>query len=338
MHMADALISPAVGTAFWGVSGGLLGWSTRRLRNEGRPETVPTMGVLGAFVFAAQMINFAIPGTGSSGHLGGGLLLTILLGPWAAFLTIASVLMVQALVFADGGLLALGCNIFNLGFFPAFVAHPWIYRPLAGPDPRAPRAWAAAVAAAVVGLELGALSVCVQTVASGIAELPWRTFLLWMLPIHLPIGVAEGLATAAVVALVASVRPAVVTAGSRSARGAALVGLAAAAALVGGVVSWWASELPDGLEWALARSTGTEEIARPDTAVLQRLGKAQERVALLPDYGFRGSDKAGEEGGAPSSRIGTTVSGLVGGALTLAVAGGLALAIRLAGRRPAASG
>ena len=77
------------------------------------------MGVLGAFIFAAQMINFTIPATGSSGHLGGGLILTILLGPYAAFLTIASVLMVQALFFADGGLLALGCNIFNLGFFPA---------------------------------------------------------------------------------------------------------------------------------------------------------------------------------------------------------------------------
>ncbi len=76
---------------------------------------IPLMGVLGAFIFAAQMINFTIPGTGSSGHLGGGMILAILLGPHAAFLVMASVLTVQALFFADGGLLALGCNIWNLG-------------------------------------------------------------------------------------------------------------------------------------------------------------------------------------------------------------------------------
>ena len=99
------------------------------------------MGVAGAFVFAAQMLNFAIPGTGSSGHLGGALLLAILLGPEAAFLVMASILAVQALFFADGGLLALGCNIFNLGFFPAFVAYPLVYRRIVGdgPDLRAGR-------------------------------------------------------------------------------------------------------------------------------------------------------------------------------------------------------
>ena len=76
----------------------------------------PTGGS-GAFIFAAQMINFTIPGTGSSGHMGGGMLLSILLGPYAAFLVLASVLTVQALFFADGGLLAWGCNVLNMGFF-----------------------------------------------------------------------------------------------------------------------------------------------------------------------------------------------------------------------------
>ena len=90
------------------------------------------MGMLGAFVFAAQMINFSIPGTGSSGHLGGALLLAILLGPHAAFVVVASVLTVQALFFADGGLLALGANLFNLGVLPCYLAYPLVYRPLAG--------------------------------------------------------------------------------------------------------------------------------------------------------------------------------------------------------------
>ena len=128
MHMADALISPAVGATMWAASGGLIAYCSKKVRAELDDRKVPLMGVLGAFVFAAQMINFSIPGTGSSGHLGGGLLLAILLGPHAALLTIASVLIVQALFFADGGLLALGCNVFNLGFFPCFIAYPFIYK------------------------------------------------------------------------------------------------------------------------------------------------------------------------------------------------------------------
>jgi len=132
MHMADALLSPAVGGALWVASAATLAWCARRVSAQGEDHLVPLMGVLGAFVFAAQMINFAIPATGSSGHLGGGLLLSILLGPHAAFLVIASVLTVQALFFADGGLLALGANIFNLGVFPCFVAYPLVYRALVG--------------------------------------------------------------------------------------------------------------------------------------------------------------------------------------------------------------
>jgi len=99
MHMADALLSPAVGATFWIATSALLVWSSRRIRVDFRNELIPLMGVMGAFVFAAQMINFTIPGTGSSGHLGGGLLLSILLGPHAAFIVMASVLTVQAFFF-----------------------------------------------------------------------------------------------------------------------------------------------------------------------------------------------------------------------------------------------
>ena len=90
----------------WVASAGLIGYCSKKVRTVLDDRRVPLMGVLGAFIFAAQMINFAIPGTGSSGHLGGGIMLAILLGPHAAFLVIASVLVVQALCFADGGLLA----------------------------------------------------------------------------------------------------------------------------------------------------------------------------------------------------------------------------------------
>ena len=119
MHMADALLSPTVGIGFYGASAVALGWSTRELGRSADTRLVPTMGVLGAFVFAAQMLNFAIPGTGSSGHLAGGLLLAAVLGPAAAFVCMTSVLLVQCLLFGDGGLLALGANVFNLGFYPS---------------------------------------------------------------------------------------------------------------------------------------------------------------------------------------------------------------------------
>ena len=145
MHMADALVSPAVGTTLWAAAAGLVAWSARALRKMQDEQQTALMGVLGAFIFAAQMINFSIPGTGSSGHLCGGLMAAILLGPHAAFLVIVSVLAVQALFFMDGGLLAMGANIINMGFFSAFVAYPLVFRPIAGkPKARAsglPRLW-----------------------------------------------------------------------------------------------------------------------------------------------------------------------------------------------------
>src|SRR5512140_3156258 len=163
MHMADALLSPAVGGTMWAASAGTIAYCSAKVRKELDDRKVPLMGVLGAFLFAAQMINFTIPATGSSGHLGGGLLLAILLGPHAAFLTIASVLVVQALFFADGGLLALGCNIFNLGVFPAFIAYPLIYRNITDMHPTKSRITIAAIVSSIIGLQLGATGVVLQT-------------------------------------------------------------------------------------------------------------------------------------------------------------------------------
>lgn len=335
MHMADALVSPAVGGTMWAATAGLIAWCARNVQRATRENRVPMMGVLGAFIFTAQMINFTIPGTGSSGHLGGGLALAVLLGPHAAFLTIASVLTVQALFFADGGLLALGCNIFNLGFFPAFLAYPLLYRPLAG-DGRSPaRAWAAALVAAVVGLQLGAFCVVLETRASGLTELPFGPFLLLMQPIHLAIGVVEGLATAALAAFIARARPEALYASpspvaASAGRPAVLGGLLVAAALIGGLLSWFASDHPDGLEWAVANVTGQEEIQGAESGLHGTLAGVQEKTALLPDYQF--DEKGNEAGGA--ARVGASVSGLVGGALTLLLAGAVGFALRLRGRDP----
>jgi len=258
MHMADALLSPGVGLAMWAVAGTALAVAARRVGERGDDRLVPLMGMLGAFVFAAQMINFSIPATGSSGHLGGGLLLAILLGPHAAFVVIASVLTVQALFFADGGLLALGANLFNLGLLPCFVAYPLLYRPLAGATPSPRRATIAAVVAAVFGLQLGALGVVLQTTLSGISSLPTVTFLALMLPIHAAIGIVEGLATAAIVLFLCRARPdllAAAPAANRSPR-SLLATLAVAALFTAGVLPWFASTRPDGLEWSVARAAG----------------------------------------------------------------------------------
>ena len=116
MHMADGFVSPAVGCTMWAATAAITVLCARRIKQEKEARLVPLMGVLGAFIFACQMLNFTIPGTGSSGHLGGGLILAILLGPYAGFLVMAAILAVQALFFADGGLLALGCTT------PAFEA------------------------------------------------------------------------------------------------------------------------------------------------------------------------------------------------------------------------
>ena len=335
--MADALISPAVGGTMWAASAGLIGYCSKKVKNDLDDVRIPLMGVVGAFIFAAQMINFTIPGTGSSGHLGGGMILAILLGPYAGFLTMASVLIVQALFFADGGLMALGCNIFNLGFIPCFIAYQCIFKHMAGTNMSERRLFIAATISAIVGVQLGAFSVVLQTLFSGVTELPFNTFVLLMQPIHLAIGIVEGLATSAVVIFVRKARPEIVGAVSpatpvaRASMRKVMIGVLAAAMVTGGVLSWFASSNPDGLEWSMFKTAGTDELVTPRKGVQTALADVQEKTAVLPDYGFK-SKKIEQPAGTVSSEsavdMGKTVSGLVGGALTLLLAGLLGFALK----------
>jgi cobalt/nickel transport system permease protein len=339
MHMADALLSPAVGGTMWGATAAAIAYSSNKVRKEMDDRRIPLMGVLGAFIFAAQMISFTIPVTGSSGHLGGGLILSILLGPYAAFLTIASVLVVQAFFFADGGLLALGCNIFNLGFFPAFIAYPLVYKKIVGSTPSPAGISLASMAAAIIGLQLGAFGVVAETALSGISSLPFSTFVIIMQPIHLAIGIVEGLVTASVISFVYNARPEIMQSAleSRPAGGNPLrnivLGFLAVAVLIGGVVSWFASEQPDGLEWSITKATGQKELKGSVQGVRGTLAVLQEKLSFLPDYSFKkvAEAKPGEIPGSLAksqerkpgdkksggSRLGASVSGIVGGALTL---------------------
>jgi cobalt/nickel transport system permease protein len=338
MHMADALLSPAVGGAFLAGTIGTIGYASRKLKDHLDDRMIPLMGVLGAFIFASQMVNFTIPGTGSSGHLGGGMILAILLGPHAAFLVMASVLTVQALFFADGGLLALGCNIWNLGVYPCYVAWPLIYRPLAGDGRSAGRILVASMAGAVVGLQLGAFSVVLGTLLSGKTELPFGAFLLVMQPIHLAIGIVEGFVTAGVINYVRAARPEILGGSSSEPLAAGislrnvLIGFAALAIVTGGALSWFASARPDGVEWSIGKVTGKGKLPDQEHGVPAALKRAGEKTAILPDYGFKspadGTQAKEEAPSWPNVDAGTSVSGLVGGVLVLAVAFGIGWAIR----------
>ena len=348
MHMADALISPAVGGVMWAATAGLTVYSARKLKQEMDERKIPLMGVMGALIFAAQMINFTIPGTGSSGHLGGGLLLAVLLGPHAAFLTMASILTIQALFFADGGILALGCNIFNMGFFPCFVAFPLIYKRIIASRHGKP-VLMAALAASIVALQLGALGVVTETILSGISELTFMTFLLLMLPIHLAIGIVEGFVTASLVGFVSRTRPEVLEMDLVESAGGkgisikpVLITLILIAAFTGGMLSWFSSSNPDGLEWSIARSSGDRVLQSSGGRIHALLSAVQKKIAFLPDYNFRkdepeepaiGERTKEKEDPWPSVSAGTSISGLLGGAMSLALVGLIGFGIRIFQRR-----
>ncbi len=314
MHMGDVLISPEVGGTMLAGAIGVSAYSIRKVK-EMDERKLPLMGVMAAFVFAAQMINFTIPGTGSSGHIGGGLLLAILLGPYAGFLSMAAILLIQALFFADGGFLAYGCNLINMGFFSCFIAYPFIYRILTRTAITKRRITLGSIAGSVVGLQLGAFAVVVQTLLSGKTELPFSEFLVAMQGIHLLIGIVEGVVTAAVVSFVWQVRPDIISEGTqpgvnKRSKGIIVAFLIAALAL-GGIVSLYASANPDGLEWSIGKVTDTE--LKGNTEIHSVLEKAQEKTAILPDYGFKNpNENAGESAG-------TSFSGIAGAGITLGI-------------------
>ncbi|MCR5698204.1 MAG: energy-coupling factor ABC transporter permease, partial [Treponemataceae bacterium] len=343
MHMADALVSPAVAGTMFALSAVAAGYSVKKVHDENDSKKIPLMGVMGAFVFATQMINFTIPGTGSSGHLCGGMMLSALLGPYAGFLTMIGVLLIQCLFFADGGLLALGCNIWNMSFYGCFIGSLLIWKPIMSKGAKQWKIALASILGCVVTLQLGAFSVTLETLASRITDLPFGVFVATMQPIHLAIGFVEGLITAAVLCFVYAARPefiwgipenaisadeadgAKAKKGFLSARNTIIV-LACLALVIGGGLSLVASSNPDGLEWAMEKVAGTAELEPTEQALnaAEGAGKVQEATSFLPDYTFKNVD---EDSGAAVA--GTTVSGIAGGAIVAALCICLALLARV---------
>lgn len=305
MHMADALISPATAAVMYAVSTGAAVYSVKKIREEENPKKIPLMGVMGAFVFATQMVNFSIPLTGSSGHLCGGLLLAALLGPYGGFLTMIVILAMQALLFADGGILALGCNIWNMAFYACFFGYFCFYKPIVKNGFSKTKILIASVLGSVLSLQLGAFSVTLQTLASGITELPFSAFLAAMQPIHIAIGFVEGLITAAVLIFVYEAKPDIITENvgkEKISFKKVLAILSVVVLLIGGGLSLVASAEPDGLEWSVLQVTGTEEIDA-DGYIYELAADIQGKTAILPDYSF--ADSSNEV-------IGTSFSGIVG--------------------------
>jgi len=302
------------------------------------------MGVMGAFVFAAQMINFTLPGMpGTSGHLGGGVLLAILLGPAAGMITITSILIVQCLIFQDGGLLALGCNIINMGVVPCLLGW-WLYRVLGGRGAATPawRQYLAAWAACLLGVTAGASLVPVQAGLAGRLTIPVVQFLGVMVGVHLLIGAIEGAITFAVLAYLRRVRP--VSLGlvapdgpARLSRKAVALSLVVTAGLLAGVVSWFASTYPDGLEWSYLEHTygQADSAVKPASPAIAAVDDLQSEYTPLPDYTARpdAADEVSTESAWPNVDGRASLAGLIGTAVTLVVVYVAALLLR---RRSAA--
>jgi cobalt/nickel transport system permease protein len=321
LHIPDGFLSAPVSALWWLLMVAALAVALRRAGSLSERQ-VPLMGVMAAFIFAAQMLNFPVLG-GTSGHLLGGALAALLLGPWAGMLVMVCVIALQALLFQDGGLLALGANSFNMGVATALVGG-WVgaglLRLLGG------RPWGLVAAGFVAGwlsVMAAAILTCVQLVLSG---LPAAVVFPAMLFVHSFIGVGEGLITAAALAFVVASRPDLAAsltaylgpnaAGRAPGRGAmaavTLVGLGIAGALA--LLSPLASSDPDGLE-RVAEDQGFLERAQNPA------------YNILPDYTIPGL-------GGPLSTI---VAGVVGLLIVFALAYGVTLLLRARQEQAAAA-
>jgi cobalt/nickel transport system permease protein len=300
MHIPDGFLSVVVSVVMWIISLVFIGLALKKVKNELGDREVPLMGVLAAAIFAGQMLNFSVTG-GTSGHLLGAAIATVLLGPWAAVLVMTSVVSVQALIFQDGGVLALGANIFNMGIVGVFVSYA-VFTLLQ--KVLAKFKWglfASGFIAAWTSIFIASLACALELAVSGTS--PANIAVPAMAAIHALIGVGEGLITVGALAFLYSTRKDLVdrnsakTAGNRG----ILVG-GSIIAIVLAVFSPLASSHPDGLEW-VAEQKGFLEAAK--TAFYN----------IMPDYAFPG---------IPNPNLATIVAGILGTIIVFGVAYGVA--------------
>jgi cobalt/nickel transport system permease protein len=314
VHIPDGFINGATSAGAAVVAAGGVGLAIKQSGRDLNEKQIPFAGLAAAFIFALQMINFPVA-AGTSGHLIGGALAAILLGPWLGIVAVAVVVILQALLFADGGVSALGLNVLNMAIVTVAVAWP-VFRGLTRVLPKT-HAWvlAAAMVAAWGSVVASSIAFAFQYAIGGQGGVDPGTVFAAMAGIHAVIGIGEGLITAVTVGAVLAVRPDLVVgtrdlglaaggaqAPSRSAVAAFIAfGLAAAAVLVI-FVAPLASPSPDGLEFV------ADETGFIDTATDHPIG------GPLADYGVAGID---------DERTGTIVAGLIGVVLTFGVGIGL---------------
>lgn len=244
MHIPDGLLNLLVSLLFWALTAAAVAVAISKTNRSLGERQIPLMGVMAAFIFAAQMLNFPVAG-GTSGHFLGGALAAIVLGPWAAMLVMTAVIGVQALLFQDGGLLVMGANIFNMGILTAIIGFG-VYRVVSASANRGLRLAAAAIGAwlATVG---AALLTALQLWLSGTS--PFQLVVPAMLSVHVLIGLGEAVITVAALAFIERTRPDLLNAEKSAQQGSlawAWAGGLLSLALV--LFSPLASSSPDGLE------------------------------------------------------------------------------------------
>jgi cobalt/nickel transport system permease protein len=262
VHIPDGFLTNRIAVSLDVVSAAGILYAARRTKLDLSGRMVPVMGVLAAFVFAAQMLNFPILG-GTSGHLIGGALLAILLGPMTGFLTIATVVIAQALFLQDGGLIALGANIFNISAVTSFSGYA-LYKCLGGEAARGKRMIFAGFLAGWASLMVSSLFCAIQLGLSG--AIPLRIGLTTMLGYHAVVGMIEGTLTAGVLSFLLKVRPDLIRINEGGRFGLTdwvgalvFVGVPSAILVLAG-----SSSLPDPLEKLLALSPPAAERAGPE--------------------------------------------------------------------------
>lgn len=239
MHLGNSIICPVTGIPMIVLAGIMAYISYKKAKKDIKKENITLISSLTMLVFAMQMINFSIPQTGSSGHIIGAVLLSAILGPYIGYIAMCIILLIQAIFFADGGLLALGCNIFNMAFLTCFIVYPYIYKPLADKNKLIP----AAIISSIAALQLGSLAVVIEAKLSGSISNNISYFLSLMQTIHLPIGIIEGIFTALVILLI-----------KKYELSSKLNYIFYSISIVlASIISQYASNKPDGLEWSLLK-------------------------------------------------------------------------------------
>ncbi|MEB2332894.1 MAG: energy-coupling factor ABC transporter permease [Anaerolineaceae bacterium] len=256
LHIPDGFLSLTVLLICWVIAIVMLAVAISRTNKSLGEKQVPLMGIMAAFIFAAQMLNFPVAG-GTSGHLLGGALAAIVLGPWAAMLAMTAVIAVQGLLFQDGGLLVMGANILNMGLITVVVGYG-LYR---GAINRSRKTrLAVAGVAAWLSVMAGALLTSLQLWLSGTARL--QVVVPAMLGVHTLIGIGEALITVGALAFILQTRPDLLgenSASAQSGRGWVFAGAIISLAVV--LLSPLASAFPDGLE-RVAENHGFLQLAQ----------------------------------------------------------------------------